>query len=277
MKGKTTCPYCSQHVVIEVPDGSHGSQKTMCPNCGMDIQVIISHDEEPVVPSIHPSVKQWHPTMILIAGLMLITVSAMGCVIGASLVFNPEGAFTGTGTYHGRVIDTEGQAISGALIFGNDNSTSIFVTTDDDGVFNIGNVSIGKTIIHIEKNGYAPLTATIGVFPLQYTIKERFILTSEEKTSEKKMSAIVYEMLPVIFFFITILFSLPFIGGISCIFRRYKLAAYVGVVSAVVVMSSLLGMSILFGLPSMVYGIGVILSAISLLLIVRSKEDFSRV
>ena len=58
MKGKTTCPYCNKNVVVDVPDGSTGIQKTKCPNCDMSLKVEVTFEDINTDNLIHPLVKE---------------------------------------------------------------------------------------------------------------------------------------------------------------------------------------------------------------------------
>ncbi len=267
MQGRTRCPYCNKNVVVEVPDGATGIQHTVCPNCGMHIKVEIPVErrEEKKESPIHPLVKHTPSSKPAIAGIFLIIVFLLGIIMGALLLLSENEMLKGNGIYEGMVTDEEHNAIEGAEIYLIDEGVKIKVTeTGGDGYFSIKNLSAGKHRILLEKNGYISKNVSIGVFPTTKSIfRERFIMKKGEGMErERSITAFVIDFLPMLSLAIIIVSIPALIGGVFCFMRRYELIAIIGAI---------------FGIFSIGFLIGSILSIVALVLILISREEFRKV
>ncbi len=263
MRGKTKCPYCNKNVVVEVPDGAKGLQLTKCPNCGMDIKVDVSTGEKKEKEwesPIHPLVKYTPSSKPLIAGSLLIIVFILGIAMGTSIFF-AEKAFKGEGFYQGEVYDEGENPIENVSVYLIDNTTKLVAKTDAKGYFSLTNISAGKHVIRLEKEGYKTVVAEIFVMPANLpALKDKFIMKKGEgEVKEKTAFAIIIKFFP----YLAILFvmvSIPaLIGGIFCFLKKYFVIAIVGAI---------------FGIISIGFFIGSILSIVALVLILLSKDEF---
>ena len=266
MQGRTRCPYCNKNVVVEVPDGATGIQRTTCPNCGMHIKVDVngdSHEKREEESPIHPLVKDTRSNKPTIAGIFLIIVFLLGIIMGVSLLLSEKEALQGNGIYEGAVVDVEHNPIEGASIYLMDEGLKVKIAeTDAEGYFSI-NLSSGKHRILIEKDGYISKNVSIGVFPIKSIFRERFVLEKGEgEEKERSITAFAIDILPMMAVAIIIISIPSLIGGIFCFIRKYRIIAVVGAV---------------FGIFSVGFFIGTVLSIVALILILMSKEDFGRV
>ncbi|HEC76273.1 MAG TPA: hypothetical protein ENI33_03300 [Thermoplasmatales archaeon] len=262
MEGKTKCPYCKQNVVVEVPDGSRGIQKTKCPNCGMNIKVEVTEREETVETPIHPLLKQKSSRALNIAGSLLIITSVLGIIMGSSFLLFENIATGGEGIYEGRVIDIENNPVKDASIYLADDEIMKIGKTDERGYFSI-NMTTGKHKILIEKNGYISKKATIGVFPFKPILREKFLMERGEGIKEeKKLTAIIFDTMPIIFSLVLILSIPPLIGGIFCFMKRYDIVVIICAI---------------FGIFSIGFFIGTILSIVALFIVITHRNEFATI
>ncbi|HEC88620.1 MAG TPA: hypothetical protein ENI52_04830 [Thermoplasmata archaeon] len=262
MEGKTKCPYCKQNVVVEVPDGSRGIQRTKCPNCGMNIKVEVTEREETVETPIHPLLKQKPSKALNIAGFLLIITSILGIIMGSSFLLFENVAMGGEGIYEGRVIDVKNNPVKNASIYVADNEIIKIGKTDNRGYFSI-NITTGKHKILIEKEGYISKKATIGVFPFKPILKEKFLMERGEGIKEeKKLTAIIFDTMPMMFSLVLILSIPPLIGGIFCFMKRYDIVVIICAV---------------FGIFSIGFFIGTILSIVALFIVIIHREEFATI
>ncbi len=260
MQGKTRCPYCNKNVIVEVPDGATGIQKTKCPNCGLTIKVDVTEKEESFETPIHPLVRQKPSPKPLIAGALLIVVFLLGVAMGAFMLLSENEALRGTGMYEGMVVDGQKEPLPDVAIYLVDDGMKKMAETDEKGYFIISNLSAGKHRIILKKEGYVTKNVTIGVFPFKSFIKERFTLQKGNGTENKKaLSAWFFDILPIFASAIIILSIPPLIGSIFCFMRKYEIVAIIGAI---------------FGIFSMGFFIGTVLSIIALVLILLSREEF---
>jgi len=260
MQGKTKCPYCGKNVVVEVPDGVAGIQKTKCPNCGMIMKVEVTPKEESVEGPLHPLVRQKPSSKPLIAGVLLIIVFLLGILMGASLLFSENEALRGLGSYRGIVVGEDKQPLEGVSIYLIEDSKRKVAETNKDGYFSIENLSAGKHRILVEKEGYISKNVTIGVFPFKSIFREKITLMKGSGIkNEKALSAWFFDILPIFSAAIILLSIPPLIGAIFCFLKKYAVVAIIGAV---------------FGIFSIGFIIGSILSIVALILILLSKEDF---
>ncbi len=262
MQGRTRCPYCNKNVVVEVPDGATGMQRTVCPNCGMHIKVDVNGGSEEKIQEspIHPLVKEEKSGKPTVAGIFLIIVFLLGIIMGTSLLLSEKEALQGSGFFEGAVVNTSHNPVVGATIYLMDNGQKIKVAeTDGEGYFSL-NLSSGKHRILIEKDGYISKNISIGVFPIKSIFRERFVMKEGEgEEKERSITAFVIDILPMMALAIIILSIPPLIGGIFCFMKKYRIIAIVGAI---------------FGIFSVGFFIGTILSIVALILILTSGEDF---
>ncbi len=260
MKGKTRCPYCGEYVIVEVPDGATGVQTATCPNCGMKIKVDVSGERKETgeMQVIHPTVQKIKPTSRLaVAGALLLVVFVLGAAMGGLLLSGESALYHGTGEYRGKVVDEDGVAIQNARVYLDGNFTGV---TDEEGIFILKNVSAGKHLLEIEKEGYKKIEAKIFVFPTRIAITSKFVLKNGsgiEKESDLQSTFI--ELIPVIATAIIIISFLPLIGAIFCFLKK-------GFVIALI--------ASIFGIFSIGFFIGSVLSIIALIIILLSKNEF---
>ena len=249
-------------MVVEVPDGSIGIQRTKCPNCGMNIKVEVTEKEEDLQTPIHPMLKQKKSGALNIAGALLIVTSLLGLMMGSSFILFENEIVGRKGIYEGRVLDDGGNPIKYASIYLADDERVEIGKTDENGYFSL-NLTTGKHKILIEKEGYISKRAKIGVFPFNPIIKEKFFMKRGEGISEeKKLSASIFDAMPVIFSLVLILSIPPLIGGIFCFLKKYDMIAIIGAI---------------FGIFSVGFFIGTILSIVALFMILFHRDEFVNV
>lgn len=249
-------------MVVEVPDGSKGIQRTRCPNCGMNIKVEVTEKEEDLQTPIHPMLRQKKSGVLNIAGILLIIASLLGIIMGSSFVLFENEIVGRKGIYEGRVLDNGGNPIKDASIYLADDEIVEIGKTDANGYFSV-NLTTGKHKILIEKENYISKMAKIGVFPFNPIIKEKFLLErGEGLREEKKLSASIFDAMPIIFSLVIILSIPPLIGGIFCFLKKYDMIAIIGAI---------------FGIFSIGFFIGTILSIVALFMILFHREEFVNV
>jgi len=260
VKGKTKCPYCGENVIVEVPDGATGIQTATCPNCGMKIKVDVSSGEKKEIEEtpIHPTIQKMKPTSRLaVAGALLLAVFLLGAVMGGLLLSEREALYHGIGEYRGKVVDESGVAIENAKVYLDGNFSGV---TDEKGIFILKNVSAGKHLLEIEKEGYKKIEAKIFVFPARIAITSKFVLKEGEGIEkESDLPSTFIKLIPVIATAIIIISFLPLVGAVSCFLKR-------GFVIALI--------ASIFGIFSIGFFIGSILSIIALIIILLSKNEF---
>lgn len=266
MKGKTKCPYCGKYVIIEVPDGATGLQTVTCPNCGMKIKVNVEEHEALNLPSttenespIHPTIRKIKPSSKpMLAGALLLTVFLLGVVMGGVILTHENILSHGFGDYTAKVIDNDGHAIEGVVVTIEDENIS--VTSDENGEFFFENISAGKHVIDLKKEGYASIKAEIFVLPIKYPIKSKFVMEKGEGTeNEKGIILRAINALPIISTAIIIISFLPLIGAIFCFMRKYF---FMAIISSII------------GIFSIGFFIGSILSIVALIILLLSRNEF---
>ena len=261
MKGKTKCPYCGRYVIIEVPDGATGLQTVTCPNCGMKIKVNVSEEKRREIEEmpIHPTVQKIKPSgRLAVAGAMLVIVFILGAVMGGLLLTDESALYRGVGNYKGKVVDEYGKGIEGVEVYYDKN----FTTTDEKGYFMIKNISAGKHILELKKEGYKTVEATIFVLPGKIYLTSKFkMVEGEGIEKEKDIQSTIIKAVPIIATTILIISFLPLIGAIFCFMKKYFIVALI---------------SSIFGIFSIGFFIGSILSIVALIIILLSREEFGR-
>ena len=133
--------------------------------------------------------------------------------------------------------------------------------TDKEGYFSI-NLSSGKHRILIEKEGYISKNISIGVFPIKSIFRQKFVMKEGEgEERQKSITAFAIDILPMMALAIIIISIPALIGGIFCLLRKYRFIAIIGA---------------FFGIFSIGFFIGTVLSIIALILILTSREDFAK-
>ncbi len=263
MKGRTKCPYCNKSVIVEVPDDAEGLQKTKCPNCGMSIKVDVSKRErkEEWESPIHPYVKLAPSAKPLIAGLLLIIAFILGVSMGSSLLIGPE--FKGEGFYQAEVYDENKEPLENVSIYLIENGAKLVAKTDSNGYFSLNNISAGKHLIEIKKEGYKSIRVEIFVMPSSISIiKDQFFMKKGEGfIKEKTLFAMIIDYLPYLAIFFIIVSFPALIGGIFCLLKKNFIVAIIGAI---------------FGIASIGFLIGSLFSIIALILIILSKNDFKK-
>ena len=260
MKGKTKCPYCGEYVIIEVPDGATGLQTATCPNCGMKIKVDVSSEEKKEIEEvvIHPTIQKIKPTSRLtIAGVLLIVVFMLGAAMGGILLVEKDALYHGTGSYRGKIVDEDGNVVGDAKIYLDGNFTGV---SDEKGIFILKNISAGEHLLEIEKEGYKRIEAKIFVFPMGIAITSKFVLKAGSGIEkEHDLQSTIIKLIPVLATAVLVISFLPLIGAIFCFMKK-------GFVVALI--------SSIFGIFSLGFFIGSILSIIALIIILLSKSEF---
>ncbi len=260
MRGKTRCPYCNKQVIVEVPDGAVGLQKTKCPNCGMNIVVDVKGKEEKKEESfvIHPLVKKEKTSKPMIAGTLLVIVFVTGILLGSFILLSQESIFKGYGEYKAKVFDEEGKPLQGVKAY-LDNKT---VVSDKEGIIHFSNVSAGKHILWLYKEGYKSMKIKVLVLPWRNFLTDKFKMEKGNGTIERKSFLYTASLfLPYLAFGIIIVSIPALIGAIFCFLRKQALIALI---------------CSIFGIFSIgPFFIGSILSIVALALIVLSRDEFS--
>ena len=262
MKGKTKCPYCGEYVIIEIPDGATGIQTVTCPNCGMKIKVDVSKQEEKEEKEeeqpIHPTVQKIRPkNMLMAAGALLVIASILGIMMGGIFLSNEGIFYHGVGNYRGVVLNESHNAIEGARVYLDGNFSGV---TDENGTFVLKNVSAGYHNLEIEKAGYDTLKAKIFVFPFKVFLSSTFIMHPGNGTEKMRdIPSYFMAILPVLSIALIVISTIPFIGAISCFFKKNFVVALI---------------SSIFGIFSIGFFIGSILSIIALIMIILGKDEF---
>jgi len=261
VRGRTKCPYCGEYVIIEVPDGATGIQTVTCPNCGMKIKVNveITEKERKEETPIHPTVQKiTRSSRLTVAGVMLLIVFLLGIAMGSILLTDEQALYHGVGNYKGKVIDEDGNPVEGAIIILKDEN--ITTTSDKDGLFMFKNVSAGKHAITIEKEGYKTIHAKIFVLPVGVTITSKFEMKKGEGTEkERDITSVIIKLIPVFATAVLIISFLPLIGAILCFMKKYFVIALI---------------TSIFGIFSIGFFVGSILSVVALIIILLSKYEF---
>lgn len=267
MQGKTKCPYCGKNVVVEVPDGAKGIQRTKCPNCGMNIKVDVSAEEkyswEKESP-IHPSVKPVTSSKPIIAGALLIIVFILGMATGLSILLAGEDVFEGNGIYEAKVVDNEGNALQGVEIY-LVNQTFPIAETDENGFFKV-NLSAGRHVIELRKEGYNTIRVEVFVLPsnlpFKASMRDEFTMLEGNKIKEEKtLMAMAMDMVPVFAYAIILISFLPLIGAIFCFMKKHFVVAIIGAI---------------FGIFTLGFIIGALLSIVALILLIISRDEFGK-
>lgn len=264
MKGRTRCPYCTKNVAVEVPDTNERFHQVKCPYCEMTIRVDTSSKREqdtadtPLHPLL-PMTQKPSTSKPMIAAVCLIAVSILGFSMGASYFLGDQTIFEGDGTYKGQVVNENGEGISGATIQIDENGILVNVTlSDTEGYFSF-NATAGTHKLQIQKGGYPLHEAEIGVFPFASIFTEQFVLKNESGGIDKKLTAQVFGIIPMMFIAALVFSVPPLVGAVCCLKRKVLIGAVIGS---------------LLGIFSLGFLVGSLLSFVALILIVISREEF---
>jgi hypothetical protein len=104
--------------------------------------------------------KSFLPSLLLV--LLLTAISFVGC---GSSSDDGDVCDNGTGTISGKITDTTGNPVQGALcsVITTTAKAQYSDTTDANGEYYIGNVPVGSWIIHITANGFSAQSVSVTV------------------------------------------------------------------------------------------------------------------
>jgi hypothetical protein len=261
MRGKTTCPDCKHSFTIDLParDEKH---EIVCPKCKKKFNVKVKCTEEECTWEEHGEPRK---TILskniaitnkpMIAAILLTCVFILGVttsVYSEEFIVNSLDVASGIGL-KGNVkittIDIENNSVSNATIIINNISRD----TNSKGIANFKDIELGIQTMEVSKEEYFQKQEIL-VTPFISTEIE--ILVEEENTSEE---TIEFDTLGCTF--IILIFSVfALLGAIACFKRRNLDVAVAG---------SIIGI-FSFGF----FLIGLILSIIAFVLIMKSRDEF---
>ncbi|MDI6916387.1 MAG: carboxypeptidase-like regulatory domain-containing protein [Thermoplasmatales archaeon] len=220
---------------------------TTCPRCMYQFQT-------GTIPPLPAEKKRSNRPAI--AGVLLITASILGFMMGGFIGFVPgmvDEISTGqTVTVYGTVTDENGNGMGNATV--TVLGLGLSSNTSSDGSYRIENVPAGVQRIKAEKDNNS---LTIKTFVYEGTNKVDFTLKpgSHEQDIMSEVNNVLYVCSIVIF----ILSFFTLLGGIFALKRRHFGIAVIGAI---------------MGIPALGFLIGSILSIIALILIVLSRNEF---
>ena len=264
MQGKTKCPHCKEKVIVEVPDGSTGEQITQCPNCGAQFKVNVDEkysweEKTPIVPpSLHLKPRSSKP---MIVGILLIIIFILGTITSTAIFFAFDFMEDANikGTFEGEVVDVYGNPLEGVTVSVL-NNPEVYDVTDARGKFSLSNITSGKQIIQLTKEGYKTLIVEVFVLPWSIQIEKFVMKEGSGEVSEESLIIKIFNFAPLLSSIIFISSIIAATGGIVALMRKYFFLAIIGSIFGIIA-----GFFTLIGIP---------LGIAALILLLLSKEEF---